>query len=155
MQSFPQKRKGLAENLATAFCSTSASFLSEEKIDGIKAGTLFFFAVLIAALFAYYIFPTLIILYRIIIGGIVGQIAHYLIYKRKGLGDYLLKTGLTYGGMAVGWWISYIILGLETFLSVIPIIFGPLVGEGVYSTVPQMVSQGIANPEHTIAPDVR
>lgn len=132
MQSFPEKRKGLAENLATAFCSV-ASFLSEEKIGGIKAGTLFFFAVLIAALFTYYMFPTLMILYPIIIGGIVGQIAHFLICKRKGLGDYLLKTGLTYGGMAVGWWISFTSLGLDTFLSVFPFIFGPLVGEGIYS----------------------
>ena len=132
MQSFPENKKGLAENLASAFCSV-ANFLSEEKIGGIKAGTLFFFAVLIAALFAYYMYPTLIILYLIIIGGIVGQIAYFLICKRKGLGDYVLQTGLTYGGMAVGWWISYTFLGLDTFLSGFPIIFGPLVGGGMYS----------------------
>ena len=132
MQSFPEKQKGLAENLATAFCSV-AKFLSEEKIGGIKAGKVFFFAVLIAALLAYYMFPTLIFLYLIIIGGIVGQIAQFLICKRKGLGDYLLQTGLTYGGMAVGWWISHTFLGLDTFSSVFPIIFGLFVGEGIYS----------------------
>jgi len=132
MQSFPEKRKGPAENLASAFCS-AANFLSEEKIGGIKAGTLFLFAALIAAFFAYNLYPTLLYLYLLIIGGIVGQIAHFLICKRKGLGDYLLETGLRYGGMAVGWWISYAFIGLDTFSSFFPVAIGPFVGEGIYS----------------------
>lgn len=132
MQSFPQKRKGLAENLASAFCS-AARFLSEEKIVGIKAGTVFFFAVLISAFFAYNLFPTLIFLYLIIIGGIGGQIAHFLICKREGLGDYLLETGLRYAGMAVGWWISYAFIGLNTSSSFFLIAIGPFVGDGIYA----------------------
>lgn len=132
MQSFPEKRKGLAENLASAFCS-AARFLSEEKIGGIKARTLFLFALLIVAIVAYNLFPTLIFFQLIIIGGIVGQIAHFLICKRKGLGDYLLKTGLIYAGMAVGWWISYAFIGLDTFSSIFPIAIGPFVGDGIYA----------------------
>ena len=132
MKSFPEERKGLAENLASAFCS-AARFLGEEKIGGIKAGTLFLFALLIAALFAYNLFPTLLYFQLIIIGGIVGQIAHFLICKLKGLGDYLLETGLRYGGMAVGWWISYAFIGLDTSSSFLPVAIGPFVGDGIYA----------------------
>lgn len=131
MNSFPEKRKGLAESLASALCST-AIYLSYEKLGGIKAGTLFFFALLIAAFFVYNLFPTLILLYLIIIGGIVGQIAHFLICKRIGLGDFLLETVLRFAGMAVGWWVSYAFIGLDTFSSIFPIAFGPFVGDGIY-----------------------
>ena len=104
MQSFPEKRKGPTENLASAFCS-AARFLSEENRWD-KGWDSSFLRSPDCCPDAYNLFPTLMILYLLIIGGIAGQIAHFLVCKRKGLGDYLLETGLRYGGMAVGWWIS-------------------------------------------------
>ena len=69
MHNFPQQRKGLAEILGSALCS-AAEYLSEEKIGGIKAGTVLFFTVLIAGVIAYYyLYPTPIFIYFIIFGG--------------------------------------------------------------------------------------
>ncbi len=132
MHSFPEQRKGLADKLASAFCN-AAEFLREEKIGGIKAGTVFFFTVLIAAVIAYSLYPTLIFFYVLIIGGTVGQIAQFLICKRKGLGDYLVEIGLRYAGLAVGWWISYTYSDFDSFSSAFPIMIGPFVGDGVFA----------------------
>ncbi len=132
MQSFPQKRKGLAENLATAFCSTS-EFLSETKILGVSVGSLIFLAALITAITAYNNLDSYLYAILIIVVVIPGQVAHFLICNRIGLGDYLLETGLRCGGVAVGWWISYAFLDFDSFSSVFPIMIGPFVGEGVYA----------------------
>ena len=94
---------------------------------------MFIIAAMTAALIAYNLYPTLIFLYLLIFGGIVGQIAQFLVCKRKGLGDYLLETGLRYAGMAVGWWISYAYVGFDSFSSVLPMTIGTLLGDGVYA----------------------
>lgn len=131
MHNFPQQRKGLTEILGSAFCS-AAEYLGEEKIGGIKAGTVLLFTVLIAAVIAYhYLYPTPIFIYFIIFGGIIGQIALFLICKREGLGDYLLETGLRYAGLAVGWWLTITVY--DSLSSAFPMIIGPLVGDGVYA----------------------
>ncbi len=132
MHNFPQQRKGLAEILGSAFCST-AEYLSEEKIGGIKAGTVLFFAVLIAAVIAYYLYLTPVFVYFIIFGGITGQIALFLICKREGLGDYLLEIGLRYAGLAVGWWLSISFFDSDSLSSAFPMMIGPFVGDGVYA----------------------
>ena len=131
MHNFPQQRKGLAEILGSALCS-AAEYLSGEKIGGIKAGTVLFFTVLIAAVIAYhYLYPTPNLFYFIIFGGIIGQIALFLVCKREGLGDYLLEIGLTYAGLAVGWWLT--ITFDDSLSSAFPMIIGPFVGDGVYA----------------------
>lgn len=132
MQSFPEKRKGLAENLATAFCSTS-EFLSQTKILGVSIGSLIFLAALIAAITAYNNLDSYLYAILIIVVVIPGQVAHFLICERKGLGDYLLETGFRLASVGVGWWISYTFFDLNSFSGVFPIIIVPFIGEGVYA----------------------
>ncbi len=132
MQSFPQKRKGLAENLATAFCSTS-EFLSETKILGVSVGSLIFLAALIAAITAYNNLDSYLYAILIIVVVIPGQVAHFLFCERKGLSNYLLETGSRLASLGVGWWISYTFLDLNSFSGVFPIIIAPFIGEGVYA----------------------
>ena len=134
MHNFPEQRKGPAVNLASAFCS-AAEFLSEAKIGGIKAGTVLLFAALIAALVASIRFDTPLFVYLFIFGTIPAQIAQFLICKRKGLGDYLLETGLRYAGLGVGWWIAHAFFDYNSFLGVFPMMIGPFVGDGVHALI--------------------
>ena len=132
MHNFPEQRKGPAVNFASAFCS-AAEFLSEAKIRGIKAGTVLLVAALIAALVASIHFDTLLFVYLFIFGTIPAQIAQFLICKRKGLGDYLLETGLRYAGLGVGWWIARAFFNDDSFLSIFSLMIGPFVGDGVHA----------------------
>ena len=132
MHNFPEQRKGPAVNLASAFCS-AAEFLGEAKIGGIKAGTVLLFAALIAAVVASILFDTPLFVYLFIFGTIPAQIAHFLICKREGLGDYLLERGLRYAGLGVGWWIARPFFDDDSFLGVFPIMIGPFVGDGVHA----------------------
>ena len=132
MHNFPEQRKRPAVNLASAFCS-AAEILSEAKIGGIKAGTVLLFAALFAALVASIRFDTPLFVYLFIFGTIPAQIAHFLICKRKGLGDYLLEIGLRYAGLGVGWWIARPFFDDDSFLGVFPIMIGPFVGDGVHA----------------------
>lgn len=132
MQSFPQKRKGLAENLATAFCST-LEFLSESKILGVSVGSLIFLAALIAAITAYNNLDSYLYAILIIVVVIPGQVAHFLICERQGLSNYLLETGFRLASLGVGWWISYTYFDLTSFSGVFPIIVAPFVGDGIYA----------------------
>ena len=132
MQSFPEKRKGLAENFATTFCSTS-EFLSETKILGVSVGSLIFLAALIAAVTAYNNLDSYLYAILIIVVVIPGQVAQFLICKRKGLGDYLLETGFRLASLSVGWWISYTFFDLNSSSGFFPIIIAPFIGEGVYA----------------------
>ena len=132
MQSFPEKRKGLAENLATAFCSTS-EFLSETKILGVSVGFLIFLAALFAAINVFDYLDTYLYAILLFIVVVVEQVAHFLICNRKGLGNYLFETGIRLASLGAGWWISYTFLDLNSTSGVLPIIIAPFVGEGVYA----------------------
>ena len=134
MHNFPEQRKGPAVNLVSAFCS-AAEFLGEAKIGGIKAGTVLLFAALIAAVVASILFDTPLFVYLFIFGTIPAQIAHFLICKRKGLGDYLLERGLRYAGLGVGWWIARPFFDDDSFLGVFPITIGPFVGDGLHALI--------------------
>lgn len=130
MQSFPQKRKGLASSLASALCKTT-EFLTETKIGGITVGAALFIAVLFAAFMAYRYFDTPLFLYLFIIATIPGHLAYVLVCKRDGLGDFLVEPGLRYAGVGIGWLITYTFLEMDSFLGVLPIIIGPFVGDGI------------------------
>ena len=134
MHNFPEQRKRPAVNLASAFCS-AAEILSVAKIGGIKAGTVLLFAALFAALVASIRFDTPLFVYLFIFGTIPAQIAHILICKRKGLGDYLLEIGLRYAGLGVGWWIAHAFFDYNSFLGVFPMMIGPFVGDGVHALI--------------------
>ena len=90
-------------------------------------------AALIAALVASIHFDTLLFVYLFIFGTIPAQIAQFLICKRKGLGDYLLETGLRYAGLGVGWWIARAFFNDDSFLSIFSLMIGPFVGDGVHA----------------------
>ena len=130
MNNFPQERKGLASNLASALCRAT-EFLNETKIGGITVGAVLLIAALVAAFMSYSYFDTPVFVYLFIIVVIPGHFAYILVCKRDGLGDYLLEPGLRYAGLGVGWLITYAFLDMDSFLGVLPIIIGPFVGDGI------------------------
>ncbi len=91
MQSFPEKRKELAENLASALCNAT-EFLTETKIGGITVGAVLVIAALFAAFITYSYFDTPLFVYLFIIVAIPGHLAYILVCKRDGLRDYLLEA---------------------------------------------------------------
>ena len=105
MENLPERRKGLADNLASAFCS-AAEFLSDTKIAGVSVGTLTIFAAVIAAGYAYAYVDTFLFMLFLFVGILGGQFTHILICKREGLRDYLLTTGLRFAGLGAGFWIG-------------------------------------------------
>ena len=130
MQSFPEKRKGLVSSLASALCKAT-EFLTETKIGGITVGAVLQIAALFAALIIYSYFDTLLFVYLFIIVDIPGHLAYILVCKRDGLGDYILKPGLRYAGLGVGWLITYAFLEKDSFLGGWPIVIGLFVGDGI------------------------
>ena len=100
---------------------------------GVSVGSLIFLAALIAAVTAYNDLDSYLYAILIIVVVILGKVAQFLICKRKGLGDYLLETGIRLASVGVGWWISYTFFDLNSFSGVLPIIIVPFIGEGVYA----------------------
>lgn len=132
MNNFSEERRGLAGNLASAFCS-AAEFLNQSLIGGFTVGALMFIVALIAAVTLSQNLGTYLFVYLLIIATIAGQVAHILICRRTGLGEYLLEMGLRLAGLGVGWWITYAFLDFDSFVGVIPIIVMPFVGDGVHA----------------------
>lgn len=132
MQEFPEQRKGLAANLAKAFCN-AAEFLSEGDIGGLNAGAVTFFVALAAAFIGLIFFHTAFFVYLVVIGSIAGQIAYFLICKRTCLGGYLLETSMRVAAVGLGWMISNAFLDRNSFLGVLPIVILPFVGEGAHA----------------------
>ena len=143
MQSFPEKRKGLAENLATAFCSAS-EFLSETKIGGITVGAVLLIAALFSAFMAYSYFDTPLFAYLFIIVAIPGHLAYILVCKRDGLGDYLLEPGLRYAGLGVGWLITYAFLDMDSFFGGFAHHYWAIRRRWNMCSIPQVVPRDIA-----------
>lgn len=130
MQSFPEKRKGLAKSFASALCR-GTEFLTETKIGGITVGALLFIVALFAAFMVYSYLDTPLFLYLFIIVAIPGHFAYILVCRRDGLGDFLLEPGLRYAGLGVGSLITYAFLEMDSFSGVLPILIGPFVGDGI------------------------